>query len=327
MSNLAKLDFMALDISGNNYLSWVLDTETHLNANGLGDTIKEINSASSQDKAKALIFIRRHLHEDLKAEYLIDKDPLVLWNKLKERFDHQKTVILPKAHYEWLHLRLQGYKSVSEYNSAMFRITSLLLLCGEKVTEEEMLEKTFSTFHASNVLLQQQYHEKGFKKYSELISCFLVAEQNNELLMKNHETRPSGSNPPSEVNAARYDNQNSGSGRGRECGHGHGRGRGLGRGYGHGRGRGNYGVQFKNTGNFHKRQERGDKDKGEIDETKKMHAIVAVEDLNGHAIVAHQSILLISIKNHSRRTKIWRQTLQVVVVIIYLMTIYLVQQI
>ena len=74
----------------------MLDTETHLNANGLGDVIKEINSASSQDKAKALIFIHRHLHEGLKAEYLIDKDPLVLWNKLKEKFHNQKTVILPK---------------------------------------------------------------------------------------------------------------------------------------------------------------------------------------------------------------------------------------
>jgi len=68
------------------------------------------------------------------------------------------------------------------------------VLCGEKVTEEEMLDKTFSTFHASNVLLQHQYREKEFKKYSELISCLLVAEQDNELLMKNHETRPSGSN-------------------------------------------------------------------------------------------------------------------------------------
>ncbi|KAK4577709.1 hypothetical protein RGQ29_028002 [Quercus rubra] len=27
-------------------------------------------------------------------------------------------------------------------------------LCGEKVTEEDMLEKTFTTFHASNKLLQ-----------------------------------------------------------------------------------------------------------------------------------------------------------------------------
>ena len=132
MSNLAKLDFTALDISGKNYLSWVLDAQTHLNANGLGDAIKEKNNASSQDKAKTLIFIRRHLHEGLKAEYLIDKDPLILWNKLKERFDHQKTVILPKARYEWLHLRLQDYKSVSEYNSAMFRITSLLLFVEKK---------------------------------------------------------------------------------------------------------------------------------------------------------------------------------------------------
>ena len=62
MSNLAKLDFTALDISGKNYLSWVLDVETHLNANGLGDAIKEKN-ASSQDKIKALVFIRRHIHE------------------------------------------------------------------------------------------------------------------------------------------------------------------------------------------------------------------------------------------------------------------------
>jgi hypothetical protein len=72
-------------------------------------------------------------------------------------------------------------------------------LCGEKVSEEDMLEKTFSTFHASNVLLQQQYREKGFKKYSDLISCLLVAEQNNEFLMKNHEVRPTGAAPFPEV--------------------------------------------------------------------------------------------------------------------------------
>ena len=88
MSNLAKLDFTALDILGKNYLSWVLDAKPHLNANGLGDAIKEKNNASHQDKAKALIFIHRHLHEGLKVEYLIHKDPLVLWNKLKERFDY-----------------------------------------------------------------------------------------------------------------------------------------------------------------------------------------------------------------------------------------------
>ena len=52
MSNLAKLEFAALDISGDNYLSWILDAEIHLDAMGLGDAIKEGNKASEQDKAK-----------------------------------------------------------------------------------------------------------------------------------------------------------------------------------------------------------------------------------------------------------------------------------
>ena len=114
MSNLMTLEFVALDISGNNYLSWILDTEIHLDASNLGETIKENNSASLQNRAKALIFLRYHLDESLKNEYLTVKDPLVLWQSLKDRYDHQKTVILPKAGYDWLHLRLQDFKPVSE---------------------------------------------------------------------------------------------------------------------------------------------------------------------------------------------------------------------
>ncbi|KAM3235773.1 hypothetical protein P3L10_015810 [Capsicum annuum] len=109
-------------------------------------------------------------------------------------------VILPKARYEWMHMRFQDYKSVHEYNSAMFRISSQLKLCREKVNDDDMMEKTLSTFHASNVLLQQQYREKGFKNYTELSSHLLVAEQNNDLLMKNHENRPTRSAPFPEMN-------------------------------------------------------------------------------------------------------------------------------
>ncbi|XP_058775221.1 uncharacterized protein LOC131649477 [Vicia villosa] len=201
MSNLTKLDFGALDISGKNYLTWALDAQIHLSAEGHGDTIKEGNKSSDQQKAKAMIFLRRHLHEDLKNEYLTD------------------------------------FKSVSDYNSAMFRITSKLLLCGEKVTDEDMLEKTFSTFHASNVLLQQQYQEKGFIKYSDLISCLLVAEQNNELLMKNHEARPTGTTPFPQVNVARHDHYRKNRGRGRAYARGRGRGRNYAHGLGFDRGR------------------------------------------------------------------------------------------
>ncbi|XP_024028194.1 uncharacterized protein LOC112093620 [Morus notabilis] len=265
MSNLTKLEFVALDISGNNYLAWTLDAEIHLDAMNLGETIKEGNEASSQDRAKAMIFLRHHLHEGLKIEYLTVKDPYVLWSNLKERYDHQKTVILPSARYNWMHLRLQDFKSVSEYNSAMFKITSQLKLCGESV-----MEKTYSTFHASNMLLQQQYREQGFKKYFELISCMLVAEQNNELLMKNHQSHPTGSTPFPEANAASVDDfgrgqrHRRGRGRGRGCGRGRGRGRGYGRGYNN-----QNSSNFKKTTSHHqkwenkeeKQEERGSQNK------------------------------------------------------------------
>ena len=105
-----------------------------------------------------------------------------------------------------MHLRLQDFKSVSEYNSALFKISSQLKLCGEKITDEDMLEKTYTTFHASNVLLQQQYRERKFTKYSELISFLLVAEPNNELLLKNHQSCPTGSTPFPKVNGTSFNN-------------------------------------------------------------------------------------------------------------------------
>jgi hypothetical protein len=55
---------------------------------------------------------------------------------------------------------------MGEYNFIMFRITSELKLCGEKINDEDMLEIIFFIFYASNLLLQQQYRERGFKKYS-----------------------------------------------------------------------------------------------------------------------------------------------------------------
>ncbi|XP_075076447.1 uncharacterized protein LOC142163092 [Nicotiana tabacum] len=200
-----KAEFVALDISGNNYFPWVLEAEIHLDAKGLDDTIKEGNEASSQDKAKAMIFLHHHLDEGLKSEYLTLKDPFQLWTGLKERYDHLKATVLLRVHREWMHLRLQDYKTISEYNSAVYRIISQLKLCGEPMNDEDMLEKTLSTFHASNMVLQQQYREKGFKKYSELISCLLVAEQHNAILMKNHEARPTGSTLFPEANLGTID--------------------------------------------------------------------------------------------------------------------------
>ncbi|KAM2595596.1 hypothetical protein TB2_040135 [Malus domestica] len=88
MANLAQLDFFALDITGKNYLTWVMDTKIHLEAGNLRETINEDNSASSQDWVKAMIFIHRHLDEGLKSEYLTIEDPLTLWKALKNRYNH-----------------------------------------------------------------------------------------------------------------------------------------------------------------------------------------------------------------------------------------------
>ncbi|XP_057517945.1 uncharacterized protein LOC130798864 [Amaranthus tricolor] len=50
------------------------------------------------------------------------------------------------------------------------------------------------------ILLQQQYRERHFRKYHELLKTLLIAEQNNELLLKNHNRRPVGTMPFNETN-------------------------------------------------------------------------------------------------------------------------------
>ncbi|KAL0424484.1 UNVERIFIED_CONTAM: hypothetical protein Sradi_0983200 [Sesamum radiatum] len=93
--------------------------------------------------------------------------------------------------------------------------------------------------------------KKGFTKYSELISCLLVAEQNNEFLLKNHESRPTGSAPFLEVNVATHNHYNHEPYRGRGRGHNHIRGRGR------GRGRGYHGSNSKNIA-FHQKWKNGE---------------------------------------------------------------------
>ncbi|XP_074378013.1 uncharacterized protein LOC141719533 [Apium graveolens] len=134
MANLAKLEFVALDVSGNNYLSWVLDAELHLSANGLKDTIDPEKIPTVEQNAKAIIFLR----------------------------------------------------------------------------------------------------ERNFQKYGEPISLLLVAEKNNELLLKNHRIRPTGSAQlPGVHNTSFLKNER-------------GKGNRGGRGYGRNRGRGNFHGRFHN---------------------------------------------------------------------------------
>jgi len=199
MSKIANRDYAPLNLSGDNYLQWALDTRISLKSKGLGDTIIEDNNENEKNRYRALGLMRHHLIDGLKDQYMTIENPLDLWMALKNRYDHHRMVLLPKARHDWMHLRFLDYKSVDDYNSALFKIVSILKLCGEEVTDSMMLEKTYTTFNHSNSVLQEQYRTKGFATYTDLISCLLLAEANNELLLKSNGVRPAGTAPPPEA--------------------------------------------------------------------------------------------------------------------------------
>ncbi|XP_024004746.1 uncharacterized protein LOC112081921 [Eutrema salsugineum] len=169
MSNIQKVEYEALTVSGDNYLKWALDTKIYFNSKSLGECIKDPNTATQTERYSAIFIIRHHLAESLKQQYLTLEDPLELWVALKKRYDHQKTVILPQAKFDWKNLRFEDFKSVEEFNSELFRIVALIKLCGEEVTDKDMLEKTFSTFGTPNVVFSSisisKLRMKGTKSF------------------------------------------------------------------------------------------------------------------------------------------------------------------
>jgi len=208
-------------------MTWASDVKMHLRSNGLLSTIDASETTSDESKAKAIVFLRHHLYDNSKNEYITREDPVDIWESLQDRFDHQKYVILSKDKHEWLNLRFLDYKSVGDYNSTMFGITPRMILCGEKVSNYDMIEKTLSAFHPGNVIFQQLFRAKGYTRYSELMQVLSVAEQNNELVMMNHLSLPPGSAPILEVNVATSGDDNwqgprllRGRGRGRVRGRG-----------------------------------------------------------------------------------------------------------
>ncbi|KAM1069008.1 hypothetical protein ACFX2A_000905 [Malus domestica] len=72
MSNLNKLDFTTLEVSGRNYLKWVQDVKLHLTAKNLRPAIEDEmdNAVGEVEKATTMIFIRRHIHDALQIEHL-----------------------------------------------------------------------------------------------------------------------------------------------------------------------------------------------------------------------------------------------------------------
>ena len=111
MENLEKLKFPALDIGGQNYIVWAVEARNFLSAEGLESTIhpnfkppagepRQNESQPDQEArkaaAKAVCLLLRHLPNILKANYLEERNPSVIWNSLKLRFNtDRKQTMLP----------------------------------------------------------------------------------------------------------------------------------------------------------------------------------------------------------------------------------------
>lgn len=128
-------------------------------------------------RAKALILIKHHLDKGLKSQYLNEENPKNLWDSLKNRYNHIKTIHLPQARHDWVSLRVQDFLTIAAYISELFRITSQLELCGHPIVDAEQIEKTLSIVHPSNMILSSQYRNMKFTNYSELVAHLLLAER------------------------------------------------------------------------------------------------------------------------------------------------------
>jgi len=88
---------------------------------------------------------------------------------------------------------------VNTYNHAVHKISQKLKFCEKDPSDLDKIEKTLSTMLPSEQLVTQQYREKGFTVYANLIQTLHQAEKNHELTIWNSQQRPPGTAPLPEV--------------------------------------------------------------------------------------------------------------------------------
>lgn len=207
MSDLMKREFEVLTAHGSNYLSWALDAEILLSGKGLLKTVLPKAgdpAATDVENAQALHFLRHHLSATLKNEYMTERNPKVLWDSLRGRFEHIETVLLPKVEREWQNLRFQDYKTVEEYNTALYGIVTRMKLCGKELEQRDLINKTLSTFHPKFSHVSRQYKKENYTTYVALSNALQQDQGEDDLIMENHKSRPTGSLAPHEANATSF---------------------------------------------------------------------------------------------------------------------------
>jgi hypothetical protein len=82
-------------------------------------------------------------------------------------------VILPEANHDWVHLRLQDYKSIGDYNHVVHKICAKLRFCEKESSDEDKIKKTLTAMLPSDKVLKHQYRAQNYQRYSELIHDLL----------------------------------------------------------------------------------------------------------------------------------------------------------
>ena len=192
---MQSLLFEPLNASGSNFTEWINDVKVFLQAENIAqaiskDEIPEEAQLPASTKWHTLMVLRRHLDHTLRIQYLHIENPAELWAKLQARFDHQQPLYLPQARSDWTNLRVLDFPNFSAYDEELHRILSQLRMCGQVISESELIEKTFSTFSPATAILSQQYRNMKYKNYSILMSHLLLAEKQHQILLRNAESRP-----------------------------------------------------------------------------------------------------------------------------------------
>nr|XP_011465075.1 PREDICTED: uncharacterized protein LOC105351668 [Fragaria vesca subsp. vesca] len=146
--------------------------------------------SSDKVKVNALMFLRRHIDPSLRWKYLQLKTPLELWDTLKGRFGNIHDTLLPELTIQWNEIRLFDYKRVNDFNKDMLCLKARLNFCVKELTEDDMIQKTLSTFPISALILANQYRleydNKRITTFNKLINLLQVAERHNEVLLNNN---------------------------------------------------------------------------------------------------------------------------------------------
>ena len=73
------MDYAILNLSGDNYQEWEMNTSIIMKSRGLRKCIIEENDEIESEKHRAITIMRHHLTEELRNQYLHIKNPRDLW--------------------------------------------------------------------------------------------------------------------------------------------------------------------------------------------------------------------------------------------------------